>query len=340
MHKRLTELRVPQVFLFVPEMQQLLLLALVLLFVLVVLVLLVRRLIHQTLNRLESITSTVQENLSEVSNVTSSPQKVLFYPESVPEFRDVLLDANMPLLTSCIKSTINDYSNVSLSLPSYCKVVSRIFAPQGIGMSKRCSRALILDMGTFDVIAFRGTMDTQDFFSNFRAYQTQIRNCTGELIPGLVHSGFASAVDDILPQLNSEIVRLYSCPTSSNAEHKPIVFTGHSLGGALAAISCIKILPKLQAKNCSLCTFGCPRFGDRQFFSNLDKVPNKRIVVNVSDMVPQFPSSVFVDVSGRYYYYFGHGLDLIDVQTGSLIGNHSIDGYESQYAKSTKSRIW
>jgi hypothetical protein len=57
-------------------------------------------------------------------------------------------------------------------------------------------------------------------------------------------------------------------------------------------------------------------------------------------MVPQFPSSVFVDVSGRYYYYFGHDLDLIDVQTGSLVENHSIDGYESQYVKSTKKRIW
>jgi predicted lipase len=317
-------------------MQQLLLLTLVLVFVLVLLVLLVRRLIDSTLNRLESITSTVQENLSEVFNLTSSPKSTFLYPASAPDFRDILSDANMPILTSCIKSTINDYYNVSLQLPPYCKVVSRIFSSQGIGMSQRCSRALILDMGHFDVVAFRGTMDTQDFFSNFRAYQTQTRNCHGELVPGLVHSGFASAVDELLPQLNSEILRLYS----SSSVHKPVVFTGHSLGGALAAISCIKALPKLDAQRCFLCTFGCPRFGDRLFFSNLDKVPNKRIVVNVSDMVPQFPSSVFVDVSGRYYYYFGHDLDLIDVQTGSLVQNHSIDGYEAQYAKSTKKRIW
>ena len=334
-------------------MQQLLLLTIVLLVILVVLVLLVRRLIDQTLNRLENITSTVQENLSEVFNLTSSPKETIFYPKEVPRFQNLLQDSNISLLTSCIKSTINDYHNRPLQLPSYCKIISRIFGRQGIGTSESCSRALILDMGSFDVIAFRGTMDTQDLFSNFQAYQTQTKDCNGKLISGLLHAGFASAVEEMASQLSKEVSRIYfsssifsSDATERGILHKPIVFTGHSLGGALAAISCVKMFPKLQSESCSLCIFGCPRFGDKDFFSNLDKVQNKRIVVNVSDMVPQFPSSVFVDVSGRYYYYFGHDLDLVDIQTGSLVGNHSIDGYESQFLQSseegtvTKSRVW
>lgn len=65
-----------------------------------------------------------------------------------------------------------------------------------------------------------------------------------------------------------------------------IIFTGHSLGGAIA-----KVLAQLFDKECELYDFGSPRIMKKEF-------PNKNITVHKSyvvygDMIPSFPSNKY-----------------------------------------------
>jgi hypothetical protein len=66
----------------------------------------------------------------------------------------------------------------------------------------------------------------------------------------------------------------------------PLYITGHSLGGALAAIASTRIRPSDRIAACY--TYGCPRVGDAEFVNQLWRVPVYR-QVHSSDIVPRAP---------------------------------------------------
>lgn len=90
---------------------------------------------------------------------------------------------------------------------------------------------------------------------------------------GRVHSGFAAA----LKQVRAEIEPLLAKVQGRR------VFTGHSLGAALATLAASLYMPD------ALYTFGSPRVGDQAFVNTLKTIRTVRRYVDCCDIVTRIP---------------------------------------------------
>jgi triacylglycerol lipase len=94
---------------------------------------------------------------------------------------------------------------------------------------------------------------------------------------GYVHRGFKREVDDLWPRLEQALV----------TNTRPVWFTGHSLGGAMATICAGRCkVSTISSDPRSLYTFGSPRVGDRRYvhYVNIEAyrwVNNNDIVTRV-----------------------------------------------------------
>ncbi|MCA9097932.1 MAG: lipase family protein [Planctomycetaceae bacterium] len=150
------------------------------------------------------------------------------------------------------------------------------------------------------VVAFRGTVITEK-----KNWKTNIERSPVLLCEGAncrVHRGFLDAYARIREPLG-ELIR-------GAGNVKNFIFTGHSLGGALALLAGEDFQRQLQAKEPGrtsfeellVCTFGQPRVGDKQlggefkgklfrFVNDFDPVPHVPITGNYA----QFGESVWFD---------------------------------------------
>ncbi|CAN4099629.1 unnamed protein product [Withania somnifera] len=160
---------------------------------------------------------------------------------------------------------------------------------------KRCLQAFVgvaPDLKAI-VIAFRGTQGTsiQNWIEDLYWKQLDIE------YPGIedamVHHGFYSAYHN---------TTLRPCVLSAVKKAKelygdiPIMVTGHSMGGAIAAFCGLDLTVNYGSQNVSVMTFGQPRIGNAAFASYYSKwVPNAIRVTHEHDIVPHLPP---------YYHYF------------------------------------
>jgi triacylglycerol lipase len=118
------------------------------------------------------------------------------------------------------------------------------------------------------IIAFRGTESHKwrDLKADLQAW----------LDPwpggGRVHHGFAEALMDIWKSLGPVL----------GGDLGRVLYTGHSLGAALATLALSLRAPE------ALYTFGCPRVGNRAFLTTLPPVPSYRFV-DCTDVVCGLP---------------------------------------------------
>lgn len=152
------------------------------------------------------------------------------------------------------------------------------------------------------VVAWRGTSDFGDVLTDIAAHPRIIRDL------GKVHEGFSRAYDSIRAALHATLAR----GVRGDGEGWEIIFTGHSLGGALATLSSVDVartirgLPAVfgQADEvgqveeiCPLrgaqivnVTFGAPRVGGARLCVQCDEyVPRTWRVFSTSDVVPTVP---------------------------------------------------
>lgn len=109
---------------------------------------------------------------------------------------------------------------------------------------------------------------------------------------GRVHRGFKREVDDLWPYLEEALAE----------NDRPIWFTGHSLGGAMAKICALRcIVSKLKFEPEQLFTYGSPRVGDRKYVKYIE-LDHLRWVNN-NDCITRVPP-VFLGYrhSGREMY--------------------------------------
>jgi hypothetical protein len=134
------------------------------------------------------------------------------------------------------------------------------------------------------VLSFRGT-DKDDPTDLMDDIDLKPRPWTAG---GNVHSGFAAALMAIWPAIEPELKAL--------AEHR-LLFTGHSLGAAMATLA-----SSLQVPG-SLYTIGSPRVGDDTFVSLLSKLDNHRYV-DCCDVVTRVPPEDFgfSHIPGNIFY--------------------------------------
>ncbi len=136
------------------------------------------------------------------------------------------------------------------------------------------TQAILIDTNKFIVLAFRGTETTsiRDIKSDIKAV---ITHCDSG---GNLHSGFKQAYEAVEIEIQQAL-------NQESLAQKPLLITGHSLGGALATIAAKKLI---HAGGLAACyTFGAPRVGDEEWISDI-KTPIYRIV-NAADCVTMMP---------------------------------------------------
>ena len=163
----------------------------------------------------------------------------------------------------------------------------------------RSTQCFVVQHADFVLVAFRGTeIRPQEGLSVDNIIADIRINLRFRLVEaaagGRVHQGFQDALDEVwepsAPQdgLRAHLDQAQQRETSP----RPLWFTGHSLGGALAILAAARYG---QAQG--VYTFGAPRIGDLDF-RNQFSVPAYQ-VINQRDPVPCLPP-------GRVYQNVGH----------------------------------
>lgn len=162
------------------------------------------------------------------------------------------------------------------------------------------------------VIAFRGTEDAEDWIKGLTFSQVPYPYVRGA---GAVHKGFAELYGTLRQTLLHALKKL---PRS-----KPVYVTGHSMGGALAAL-CALELAAVSGRRVWLYTFGCPRIGDAVFSKTLArKVQAAYRIYHPGDWVTGLPPSRLLG------YSYEHAGRPVPVRWDSALpaSGHSMAGY-------------
>lgn len=175
------------------------------------------------------------------------------------------------------------------------------------------------------IIAFRGTSSTSNWVSNINASQKKFKYITDHC---LTHRGFtdiySSAREGILSVLRSL------------SPDKSLFVTGHSLGGALAALCAVDAAVNTHYRSPSLYTYGSPRTGDPDFAKAAGKyVLNSFRIANPFDIVTYVPPSIYKLPKREKKYYYTHiqTLSSLSFQNGAVALNHMIGSYYAALAK-------
>jgi hypothetical protein len=133
--------------------------------------------------------------------------------------------------------------------------------------------------------------------------------------PCLVHQGFQRALNDVWADVHAAVTGY-----RQNHPEKEIVFTGHSLGAALAELA----ISRFRDPNLSLFTIGCPRVGNQAF---CDRVLDGRGLdmfrcVNFNDAVAHVPlEGAFYRHAPRLRYRFDDQGNLTEDAEDKFLGD-------------------
>jgi triacylglycerol lipase len=207
--------------------------------------------------------------------------------------------------------------------PEFHEVAATIHAKSLVGKWERFG--FILQSEDRNIVAFRGTSSTTDWISDAIATQGKYKCVPGV---GLSHRG----ISDIYYSTRGQILTALS----KLPKDKPLLITGHSLGGALAALCAVDVADNSAFNHPSVYTYGAPRVGDPTFakaFSS--KVDQSFRIHNRFDIVPQLPPHVYKLPKRSTTYHYMHVRDAVTLQfhNGSVLANHLIGSYFTELAK-------
>lgn len=171
------------------------------------------------------------------------------------------------------------------------------------------------------VIAFRGTRSNPDWIADAAIIQTYFPYTRIKLG---IHSGFAAIYKACRQQI---IDRLNTLDSS-----KELFITGHSLGGALAVLCALDTAVNTAFNNPVMYNFGSPRVGNPTFVQAYNDIINNSVrIVNTNDIVALLPPAAVRPPLSNELLYYRHVKDLVavNVQTGSITGNHLMEAYIS-----------
>jgi len=150
------------------------------------------------------------------------------------------------------------------------------------------------------VVCFRGTQEKRDWLTDLDSSRVEYEKPEGVNTKWMVHRGFWIAYALIAEKL-LEAIR-------EHGAHKPLLITGHSLGGALAAVAALDLAARSFASR--LYTFGQPRVGDAYFVRALSNAAlGYHRFVNNNDIVPRLPPAGMKSFrhAGRLNYFDHQG---------------------------------
>jgi len=146
--------------------------------------------------------------------------------------------------------------------------------------------AFVASSDDYHILAFRGTKIPQDWIEDLACTPARfdwVFN-NGPAI-GEIHAGFGHSLSDALNDIQTAL--------SARDLTKPLLITGHSLGGALAALSgaCFTVLGLTAPTISAIYTFGQPRIGLHDFCNTYSRILGDKLIrfVNKQDLVPRLP---------------------------------------------------
>lgn len=180
-------------------------------------------------------------------------------------------NANVKKAIQLISSLMYDHKEEELKLKSELDELNNAKLVETF--DSEGTQAILVETDSFYILAFRGTEATSlnDIKADANAITTKC------VTAGSVHSGFKNAFETVEADIVNTLNDL--------EEKKPLMITGHSLGGALATIAAKRLSFKNGIGACY--TFGSPRVGDSEWISTI-KTPIYRIV-NAADAVTMLP---------------------------------------------------
>jgi triacylglycerol lipase len=132
------------------------------------------------------------------------------------------------------------------------------------------------------IFVFRGTeiTDFSDIKADLKFRLTPVES-DGEA--GKVHRGFKKSLDMVWDAISEDMERL--------SEGRTVIFTGHSLGAAVATLA----FSRYDDYSAQLYTFGSPRVGNSDYAAVLNFKHGERIFrfINNSDIVCRHPMAVW-----------------------------------------------
>lgn len=194
-----------------------------------------------------------------------------------------LSEANMAYLAHCAQAVYKDDSECKAVLADMdSEIVKdiRFFKSRKTG-----TEGFIAGDQEKIIIAFRGTSEIKDWLTDAASIQ---KSWSSILNIGKVHSGFFDSLNSVWSLIMEHLQELQT-------KDQRIWITGHSLGGALAALTYATL--RLQSPKYELAgayTFGQPRIGDQVMCQAFDADSKHHFfrVVNNNDIVPRVPSKV------------------------------------------------
>ena len=146
--------------------------------------------------------------------------------------------------------------------------------------------AFVVSSDDYNLLVFRGTKVPQDWMTDLAC--TPVRFdwvfTNGPAI-GEIHAGFGHCLSDGFDDIISAL--------TPRDPAKPLLITGHSLGGALAALAgaCFNVLASPVPNVSAIYTFGQPRIGLHDFSNTYSRILADKLVrfVNKQDLVPRVP---------------------------------------------------
>mmetsp|Transcript_7385 Transcript_7385/g.32843 ORF Transcript_7385/g.32843 Transcript_7385/m.32843 type:complete len:443 (+) Transcript_7385:2029-3357(+) len=219
--------------------------------------------------------------------------------------------------TSFVMETCVTMFNLSWIPYSYGKDVKKQATPADFGNTKyeitlyACDAAtdthgLVYSADDRIVVAFKGTQSGANVRTDLQAAMYPLNKFVegfviedevhdfrnrwlNKRMQPMIHKGFGFAYTTVRQQIWNEVHRLYE------ENPRPLFFTGHSLGGALAtlcAFDCSKTIS--PDDGCYAFTYGSPRVGNKQFVEEYNReVPCTWRLVHAEDPVTKLPPALF-----------------------------------------------
>ncbi|GMT27522.1 hypothetical protein PFISCL1PPCAC_18819, partial [Pristionchus fissidentatus] len=148
--------------------------------------------------------------------------------------------------------------------------------------------AIIVDAPQHIVVAFQGTSSRTQLITELVESITSPKH----QVPGIgsVQRYFFVALESIAKPIAQKLDKLRDM-----YPEKSVLFTGHSLGGALASLAAAEYAnaTKIDPSKLYLVTFGQPRVGNYEYAQSVDRmVPNTWRIVHKLDLVAHVPYCV------------------------------------------------
>lgn len=153
-------------------------------------------------------------------------------------------------------------------------------------------------------VVIRGT-DIGRLRSQWKDLVVSLKIWPKKLMGGKVHYGYYQAGERLYKKISDDISKLVS-------EDHRIVFTGHSLGGAIA-----KYIAAAKNIKSDVITFGAPCVANGLFYDNASNVKFHKYHME-DDLIPKFPSILYNDICGHEYLLRAGGITHSYVDRGSI----------------------